>query len=411
MREYIDNLTGLYNLFYLKENYNKYIQDKDECYLISIDFKKLKYINDNFGHDAGDKVIITFSNISSEVFEDSLVIRRSGDEFIIATDIQYNEIIQRLKLIVKKISKAYKDKVIPINFEFNSGIKLCENDLTETLYKSDITMYHAKNNNQLYMNYTSDLLIKIKNSENFVNKIDKLIENNLLSYAVQKIFDINGEKSNISQIYSRDDNKNSIFEDEKYEILKTNYRIKCIDFKNIELLIKYVLPMINNNVKYMISIHYDTLLSRGFDLVNYLKNVKNESDYNLKNIILSINISEYNDFIYKVVDKIRELKNMDISICIDNLNFSELDSVIPIVSIIQVEYVNIHKKSLLKAMNEKRYKIVLEYIINLLIELDIIPIFINVDSESEIEFIKNISDKCLIRGNIYSLEEELKKNK
>ena len=76
-------------------------------------------------------------------------------------------------------------------------------------------MYYAKNNNQLYMNYTSDLLIKIKNSENFVNKIDKLIENNLLSYAIQKIFNVNGEKSIISQIYSRDDNKKSIFEDEK----------------------------------------------------------------------------------------------------------------------------------------------------------------------------------------------------
>ncbi|MDD4282948.1 MAG: diguanylate cyclase [Bacilli bacterium] len=408
MREYIDNLTGLYNLFYLKENYIKFIEKKDDCYLISIDFKKLKYINDNFGHAAGDKSIITFADSAREIFTDSLIIRRSGDEFIIVTDITHDEIVKKLNLIISKIKQAYEENLIPIDFSFNSGIKHCENNLEETMYKSDITMYSAKRNNKLYEDYYSELLTNVKNQEEFVGKIDKLIEKGLLSYTVQKIFDTEGKKSVISQIYSRDNSGISIFENEKFDILKTNYRIKRIDVNNVEKLIKHILPKIGNSTKYMITIYHDTLLSRECNFINYIKNLK-EENYNLENIILSINIFGYNDSIYKLVDAIIELKNMKISVCIDSLDFSERDIILSLVSIIDVDYVNINKKSLVKAMNEKKYKKVLESIIKLLIDLDVIPIFANVDSDSEVDFIKKISNKCLIRGYIYSKEEQLKK--
>ena len=108
MREYIDNLTGLYNLFYLKENYSKYIEKREKCYLISIDLKKLKYINDNFGHDAGDKSLITFANSLLSVFKNSLIIRRSGDEFVILTELKHNQIIENLKIVDQRLLEEYQ---------------------------------------------------------------------------------------------------------------------------------------------------------------------------------------------------------------------------------------------------------------------------------------------------------------
>ena len=80
-----------------------------------------------------------------------------------------------------------------------------------------------------------------------------------------------------------------------------------------------------------------------------------------------------------------------------------------IVSVTDIDYVNIHKKVLVKAINEKKYNTVLEYVIKLLLDLNITPIFVNVESLAEVEFIKNISDKCLIRGFVYSEEKKLKK--
>ena len=158
----------------------------------------------------------------------------------------------------------------------------------------------------------------------------------------------------------------------------------------------------------MITIYHDTLLSRECNFVNYIKNLKKEN-YNLENIILSINVSGYNDSIYKLVDAIIELKNIGIDICIDNLDFGERDIILSLISVIDIDYVNINKKSLVKAMNEKKYKKVLESIIKLLIDLDVVPIFVNVDSDSEVKFVKKINNKSLIRGYIYSSEEQLKK--
>lgn len=50
--------------------------------LLLIDADHFKYVNDNFGHDVGDKVIIAIANCLSETFRDSdIVYRLGGDEF------------------------------------------------------------------------------------------------------------------------------------------------------------------------------------------------------------------------------------------------------------------------------------------------------------------------------------------
>ena len=54
------------------------------------------------------------------------------------------------------------------------------------MYKSDITMYEAKNNDKFYEDYRDEFLLKIQCREAFIQKIDKLIENNLITYVVQK---------------------------------------------------------------------------------------------------------------------------------------------------------------------------------------------------------------------------------
>jgi diguanylate cyclase (GGDEF)-like protein len=52
--------------------------------LLYIDLDSLKYINDTFGHGAGDAAIMQFSRILTETFRDSDVIGRlGGDEFVV----------------------------------------------------------------------------------------------------------------------------------------------------------------------------------------------------------------------------------------------------------------------------------------------------------------------------------------
>ena len=83
-----DDLTGLYNrrgFFAMAEQGLKTAQrNGTEGVLLFGDLDNLKEINDNFGHQEGDMVLIDISGLLKETFRESDIIARvGGDEFVI----------------------------------------------------------------------------------------------------------------------------------------------------------------------------------------------------------------------------------------------------------------------------------------------------------------------------------------
>lgn len=78
---YTDSLTGAYNRRY----YDDYIQNAEDIQAaVMIDVDNFKYINDNYGHDAGDIVLHSIAQtILSCVRRSDAVIRYGGDEFAV----------------------------------------------------------------------------------------------------------------------------------------------------------------------------------------------------------------------------------------------------------------------------------------------------------------------------------------
>ncbi|MEZ0329403.1 MAG: GGDEF domain-containing protein [Dissulfuribacterales bacterium] len=87
-RANVDGLTGLYNRSYhdviLKELKNNAIKYQTPFSAIMIDLNGLKPINDNYGHEAGDKLIITTADMIKKLCRsDDIPVRLGGDEFCI----------------------------------------------------------------------------------------------------------------------------------------------------------------------------------------------------------------------------------------------------------------------------------------------------------------------------------------
>ena len=82
---YMDELSGLYNRRYFNAVLAKQkITDKISIYGIMMDINDFKSINDNFGHNMGDKAITTMGNILFRSIPDrGMAIRYAGDEFIV----------------------------------------------------------------------------------------------------------------------------------------------------------------------------------------------------------------------------------------------------------------------------------------------------------------------------------------
>ena len=54
------------------------------------------------------KSLITFANSLLSVFKNSLIIRRSGDEFVILTELKHNQIIENLKIVDQRLLEEYQ---------------------------------------------------------------------------------------------------------------------------------------------------------------------------------------------------------------------------------------------------------------------------------------------------------------
>jgi polar amino acid transport system substrate-binding protein len=87
-----DSLTGLYNRFEMDKRlqYEVHAMKRyGECTfegfsILYIDIDNFKYINDTFGHQAGDLVLISFAEIlKSTTRTVDIVARYGGDEFIV----------------------------------------------------------------------------------------------------------------------------------------------------------------------------------------------------------------------------------------------------------------------------------------------------------------------------------------
>lgn len=156
---YLDTLTSFYNR-------NRYIHDIDKLVgktnsvgVVYLDVNGLKEINDNFGHDSGDKLLKRCAQIIQNSFETGSYYRIGGDEFVIIyTDIkeeEFNEKVQRLK------NNFMNDECkAAIGFKWEEN---CEN-IKSTIKNADELMYADKkefyNNHQptrRYRHYTEVL--------------------------------------------------------------------------------------------------------------------------------------------------------------------------------------------------------------------------------------------------------------
>ena len=142
-----DRLTGLYNRSGYDSIYRRMKLNRTIYILLDID--KFKQVNDERGHEIGDKVLVRTASILSKYFNDenAYVFRIGGDEFSILieqpeTNME-EELIQRCKKI-NEVSSNVKG-IIP-GVTFSIGIAYGEeDDTTDTLFKkADDALYRVK---------------------------------------------------------------------------------------------------------------------------------------------------------------------------------------------------------------------------------------------------------------------------
>ena len=149
----IDGLTGIYN----RMQFNQFLDieiDRANRYdglfsIISMDIDHFKRINDQFGHQAGDKVLIEFCklvtlrNRSSDIFA-----RYGGEEFIILVQ---NSNLENTRLhaerLCQEVAKHTFENIGRVTCSFGvTEFRNNDDSSTSVLNRADIALYKAKEN-------------------------------------------------------------------------------------------------------------------------------------------------------------------------------------------------------------------------------------------------------------------------
>lgn len=150
-----DNLTKINNRKRFEE-YSSVILKSAKRYdfpfsIMLIDLNKFKPINDTYGHDVGDEILIHFTNtVNGVIRESDVFFRVGGDEFVLILPHTKTQdtipIIQKIKESFKNDTYVKDDITIEISASFGVSEYPQDGDELEMLLKvADTKMYEDKN--------------------------------------------------------------------------------------------------------------------------------------------------------------------------------------------------------------------------------------------------------------------------
>lgn len=160
----LDVMTGLYNHAEFYNMLHKEMSKKGNQIIVAItDIDHFKHINDSYGHDNGDKVILKIAEYAREINNDKNIFasRYGGEEFsFIFINIPRKDVINKLEHIRSAISSNKFDfdeeKVITMScglFECTTANCVAE----DVFSNADLALYYSKENGRNQLNVYNDL--------------------------------------------------------------------------------------------------------------------------------------------------------------------------------------------------------------------------------------------------------------
>lgn len=157
-----DNLTGLHNRHKLIETLNSEKKRADRydhgfgIIILDIDF--FKQVNDTYGHNIGDEILIEFANILKKNSRETDHIGRwGGEEFLIIIPQSDNESLMNFAHILKERIENHNFKHVgKLTASFGVALYKKSEFIKETIARADKALYRSKDEGRNKVNFQAD---------------------------------------------------------------------------------------------------------------------------------------------------------------------------------------------------------------------------------------------------------------
>ena len=157
-----DPLTKLFNRRHmvseLENSFSRCKRYETPTTVLMLDIDFFKKINDTYGHDAGDKVLVEFSLLLQTHHRDTDIVGRiGGEEFLILMpELPINQgvpMADRLLDGIRNIKVAFEDQILTFSASAGiSEIKSTDTDFNLVLKRADAALYQSKDNGRDQVN-------------------------------------------------------------------------------------------------------------------------------------------------------------------------------------------------------------------------------------------------------------------
>jgi len=337
---YYDRLTGLPNRLKFENTVNKAIDTLDEFSVLNIDIDSFKYINDTYGHQFGDEVIIAMAKrLEKLIDKEDCVSRISGDEFAIMSRINRSkeDAEEFTQHILDKLSVPYC--INKLNLSFTASIGVCMYPTDGTTFKDilvnlDIAMSEAKDaTKDSYMFYEEQMRIQALEKANIENHLVKSLELDEIYVTYQPVMDVQTKRVKGFEALARwiDAEIGQVFPDVFIPIAeKTGYIHQLGDYV-LEQSIIFAKKMFDESGKYYtININVSAIQLHKPEFVDRVLELLVQYQFPAEFVNLEITESVALEMDRKVIDRLAEIRKKDISISLDDFGtgYSSLNNLV-----------------------------------------------------------------------------------
>jgi len=147
-----DTLTGAFNREYFDLNFSKQVKSTENTeYMLGLailDIDYFKKVNDTYGHDVGDSVLIELvQEINNFSRHDDILIRWGGEEFLLILKVKsvldLEKALEHIRFIIGNHHFEHVDK---LTCSIGGALYSNYEDRKDTIKRADIALYDAKSN-------------------------------------------------------------------------------------------------------------------------------------------------------------------------------------------------------------------------------------------------------------------------
>ncbi len=377
VKSYLDPLTGLRNRLAYDEALGYLLGKEIPTGVGFLDLNGLKWINDNLGHDMGNKALRRVCEILLKYIQKEYVYRISGDEFVIIwTDVEY----PIFNAAAEQLEAALVEEKDIASFGFVWG---AEEDVGVAVRKAEQAMQAAKN--KFYASNTDlkgqrpgylDLLLKEFRDSTFIPYLQPL-------YSIQ--YDrVYGAEVLVRKI---DPHGNIHPPVEFIKVMEKEHMISMVDLEMLrqscELLQKWkAWPDLVLNV----NVSRNTLVEP--DYLTQVDKIFADTGVDPRRLIFEITESSQGIQLESLSRLLDELRARGITLAIDDLGTEA--TCLEMLYLPQIGVAKIDRSLICKAEHSPREQTVIRHLIDLCHDLGMRCVAEGIETDSQIELLKQL---------------------